>query len=78
VNAIGSRLDGGIQNGARSTTLLGAEVCRLYLELLDRVQRGQNHEVCAVQKVDRVGIIVDAIQQVVVLRWAQAVGRECA
>ena len=78
VNAVGSGLDGGIQNGARGTAKLSAEICRLHLEFLDRVQRRKDDEVRSVEEVDRVGVVVDAVQQVVVLRGAQAVGGKCA
>ncbi len=78
MDAVGTGLDGGIQNRARGTAELGAEVRRLHLELLDRVQGGKDDEVRPVQEVDSVGVIVDAVQQVVVLRGTQAVRREGA
>jgi hypothetical protein len=78
VQAVGAGLDGRVQNRAGGTAQFGAEVRRLHLELLDGVQRRQDDEVGAVEEVDRVGVVVDAVEQVVVLRRTQAVGRECA
>ena len=78
MEAVGAGLDGGVQNRARGTAQFGAEVRCLDLEFLDRVQRRKNDKVGAVEEVDGVGVVVDAVQQVVVLRGAQAVGGECA
>ncbi len=74
VETVGAGLDGSVHDSAGGTTELGAEVRSLYLELRDRVHRRQNDKVGSVQEVDGVGIVVDAIQQVVVLRRAQTIG----
>src|SRR5580765_2357324 len=73
---IRARLNRGIQHGSAGATEFGAEIGGLYFELLDSVHRRQHNEVGAVQKVDRVGVVVDAIQHVVVLRRAGTIGRK--
>ena len=74
MNAVGAGLDGGIQNGARGTTELGAEIRSLDFEFLDRIQWGKNDVICPVQKVDSVRVVINAVEQVVVLRRRQTIG----
>ena len=50
----------------------------LDLEFLNRVDRRQHDKVRAVEEVDGVGVVVDAVEHVVVLRGAIAVGGERA
>ena len=76
MDTVGAGLDGGVENSARGTAQLGAEVRGLHLEFLDRVHRRKNDKVCSVEEVDSVGVVVDAIQQVVVLRGTQTIGGE--
>src|ERR1035437_1442697 len=78
MEAIGAGFDRSVENGARGTTQLGAEVSGLDLEFLDGIQRRQNDKVGSVEEVHGVGVVVDAVQQVVVLGGAQAVGGEGA
>ena len=73
MDAVCAGLDRSVEDGAGGTAQLGAEVRRLDLEFRDRVRRRKNDEICSVQEVDGVGVVVDAIQQVVVLRGAQTV-----
>ncbi len=74
MDAVRSGLDRSVENGACGTAQFGAEVRGLNLELRDCVDRRKNDEVCSVQEVNGVGVIVNAIQQIVVLRRAQTVG----
>ena len=74
MQAVGAGLDGGVEHRTGGTAQLGAELAGLHLELLDGVHRRQDDVVGAVEEVDGVGVVVNAVQQVVVLRGAQAVG----
>ena len=47
-------------------------------EFLNCINWGEDHEVRAVKKIDGIGIIVDAVQHVVVLGGPESVGGECA
>ena len=76
MDTVGAGLDRRVEDGARGTAQFGTEVRSLDLEFRDRVGRRKNDKVCSVQEVDVVGIVVNAIQQVVVLRRAQAIGGE--
>ena len=76
VDAVRTRFDGCIQDGAASASKIRTEVGSLHLELCNRVNRRQHDEVGTVQEVDRVGVVVNTIQQVVVLRRTQAVRGE--
>src|SRR5262249_32064187 len=75
---IGAGLDGCVEHCAGGAAELSAEIRGLNLELLNCVHRRQDDEIRSVKKVDRVGVVVDAIKHVVVLRRAEPVGRECA
>ena len=57
---------------ARPSSALKSAVCTLNSG--NRIQRGKNDKVCSVQEVDGVGIVVNAIEQVVVLRGLEAIG----
>ena len=78
VDAVGARLDRRVQNSTRSSAKLGAKVSGLDLEFRDRVQRGKHDKVRAVQEVDGIRVVIDAIQQVVVLRCFETIGAESA
>ena len=78
MNAVGAGLDGRVENGACGTAQFSAEIRGLHLELLNRVHRRQDDVVGSVQEVDVVRVVVDAVQQVVVLRGTKPVGRESA
>ena len=71
METIGAGLDGGVENRGAGTSKLRAEVRGLNLEFLNRVDRRKDDEIRAVKEVHGVGIVVNAIEQVVVLRWAQ-------
>ena len=71
VETVGAGLDGGVENGSAGAAEFGAEVGGLNLEFLNGVDRRKNDEVGAVQEVDGVGVVVDAVEQVVVLGGAR-------
>src|SRR5215472_5208731 len=71
---IGTRLQSRVQHGGAGAPILGTEVCGLNPEFLNRVNRRQDHEVRSIQKVNRVGIVVNSIEHVVVLSRTEAVG----
>ncbi len=73
VEAVCTGLDRGVKDGTTRATEIGAEVCCLDLELLDRVHWRKNDKVCSVEEVHSVGVVVDTIQQVVVLGWFQTI-----
>src|SRR3984957_20930817 len=76
VDTVRAGLDRSVENGTCGTSQLGTEVRSLDFEFRDRVRRRKNDKICSVEEVDVVGIVVDAVQQVVVLRRAQAIGGE--
>ena len=79
VKGIRPALDRGVDDTPGAAAELGRERVRLDLELLDRVYRRSDDECRAVQEVDHVDVVVDAIEQVVVLPVRpDAVGREVA
>ena len=78
MQAVGAGFDGGVEDGACGAAQLGAELAGLHLDLRDGVHRRQDDVVGAVEEVDGVGVVVDTVQQVVILRGAQAIGGECA
>src|SRR5437867_4016396 len=79
VEGIRPALDRGVDDAAGAPPELGRERVGLDLELLDRVDRGADDEGRAVQEVDYVDVVVDAVEQVVVLPVRpDAVGREVA
>src|SRR6185312_2203500 len=78
VEAVGTRLDGGVEHGGAGAAKLSTEAGGLHLELLDGFQRRKHNVVGSVQEIHGVGIVVNAVQHVVVLRRPIAVGREVA
>ncbi len=78
MQAIGARLDGRVHHRTGGASQFGAEVRGLHLEFLNRVDRRKDDEVGAVQEVHGVRVVVDAIEQVVILRRAETVRREGA
>src|SRR5208337_2139223 len=74
VKLVGTGLDGGIENSGARPAKLGAEVRGLHLEFLNGVDGGKDNKVRAVQEVDGVRVIVNAVKEVVVLRGPIAVG----
>ena len=78
VNLIGTGLDARVENRRAGPAELGAEVRGLDLEFRNRVDRGKNHEVRSVQEVHGIGIVVDTVQHVIVLRRAIAIRRKGA
>src|SRR6185503_6212285 len=64
---IGARFQSRVEHGCAGTPILGAEVCGLNLEFLNRVDRRQDYEVRSIEKVNRIGIVVNSIEHVVVL-----------
>ena len=78
VETVGAGLDGGVENGGAGAAELGAEVRGLHFEFLNGVDRRKNDEVRAVEEVHGVGVVVDAIEQVIVLRRAKTIGGEGA
>src|SRR5437867_3252390 len=75
---IGSGLDRSVKNGPARAALLGAVIARLDLELLNGVNGGQHHEVCAVQKIYGVRVVVNSIEEIVILGGPLAIRREGA
>ena len=76
VQFVRTGLNRGIEDCGSGATELRAEIGSLHFELLHRVDRGENDKVCTVEKVDGIGIVVDAVEQVIVLRGAKTVSRE--
>ncbi len=76
MNGVGAGFDGGVQHGTGGAAQFGAEVRCLHLELGDRIHRWQDNEVGSVEKVSGVGIVVDTVQQVVILRGLETIGRK--
>src|ERR1700679_1047849 len=74
MDLVGAGLDGCVEDSSRRTAQLGTEVRSLNLEFRDRIGRRKNDKVCSVQEVHIIGIVVDTVQQVVVLRRPQTVG----
>src|SRR5207249_9649857 len=77
VEMVGAGLNGGIQNGSGGPSELGAKAIGLNLEFLDGVDRRADHKMRAVEEVDQLNVIVNAVKQVVVLCGPQAIrGKE--
>ena len=74
VQSVGAGLNGCVENGSSRTPEFSAEVRGLNLELLNRVDRGQHNVVGAVQEVHGVGIVINAVEHVIVLRRPVAIG----
>src|SRR5437762_663370 len=73
VEMVGAGLNGGIQNGSGGPSELGAKAIGLNLEFLDGVDRRADHKMRAVEEVDQLNVIVNAVKQVVVLCGPQAI-----
>src|SRR5215467_8179086 len=76
VQSIGTRFDGGIQNSGSGAAKFGTEICGLNAQFLNGVDWRKNHIVRPVQKIHAIGIVVDAVEKVIVLGGPQAIGRE--
>ena len=75
---IGAGLDRGIENRGSRAAVFCAEVRGLDLEFLNSVDRRKNDKVRAVEEINRVGIVINAIQHVIVLRRPITIGRKGA
>ena len=64
---IGSRLDRCVQNRRTGSSVFRAKAARLYLELRDCVDGRQYNEIGTVEEIDRIGIVVNSVQQVIIL-----------
>src|SRR5207244_10380405 len=78
VESVGTRLDRRIQNRRAGTTEFRAETARLHFELFDGINRRKNDEVGAIEEVDGIGIVIQAVEKIVVLRRTQTVRGERA
>ena len=67
---VGARLERRVEHRAAGAPVLGAERARQDLDLVDRVDRRLDDVGDAAQEVDVAGVVVDAVEQVVVLRRA--------
>src|SRR5580693_8529387 len=75
---VGAGFDGGIEDGGAGAAKLRAEVGGLYFKFFDRVDRRKHDIVGAVEEIYGVRVVVDAIEEVVVLRRAKSIGGESA
>ncbi len=71
-----ARLQGRVEDRAARTAVLRAERARQDSDLVDGVDRGFYDIGDAAEEVDIARVVVDAVEQVVVLRRPHAVGRE--
>ncbi len=76
VELVGAGLNRGVENCGTGTAMLCAKTGGLNFEFLDCVDWRQNDEIRAVQEIHRVGVVVNAVEQIIVLCWAQTVGSE--
>ena len=76
VELVGAAAERGVDDGAAGAAVLGAEVVGLDLELLDRVGRDLHDLVREALVAGAVGVVVDAVEDEVVERAAQAVDVE--
>ena len=74
VEIVGAGFHGGVQNGSTGTAKLSAEIGSLDFEFLDGVDGRKGDIVGAVEKVNGIGVVVDAVEKVVVLGGPQTVG----
>ena len=72
----GARLQRGVHDRPAGAAVFGAERAGENLDLVDRVDRRLDDVGDAAEEVDVAGVVVDAVEQVVVLRRPHAVGRE--
>src|SRR5271170_3282674 len=76
MDTVRAGLDRSVEDGARGAAQLGTEVRGLNLEFSNRVRWRKDDKICSVEEVDVIGVVVNAIQKVVVLRGAQTIGRK--
>ena len=76
VHIIGAGFDGGVDDRSVSAAKFRAVRIGLDFEFLDGVHRGLDHVVGFIQQVGKVGIVIDAVQQKIVLQRPAAVGAE--
>src|ERR1700682_1534135 len=75
---VGAGLNGGMENGGAGAAEFSTEIRGLHLEFLNSINRRKDDEVRTIEEVHGVGIVVDTVEQVVILRRAKAVGGEGA
>ena len=75
---VGAGLDGRVEHGSSRPAVFRAEARCLDLELLNGIDGRQNNKIRSIEEVDGIGIIVDAIEHVIVLRGPIAVRGESA
>src|SRR5208337_980863 len=68
VKLVGSSLDGSIQDSAARTSHLRTIVVGLDLEFLNSIHRRTDDISCPIQKIDEIGVVVHAVEQIVILR----------
>jgi hypothetical protein len=78
MDLIGAGLDAGAHHRTGRVAELGTEVTGLKVELGESIGRRAHHEAGAVEKVDQVCIVVDAVENEVVLFCALSIGYEIA
>ncbi len=76
VDLVGARLDDGVHDGAVAAAEFRAVGIGFDLELGDGIHRWLDHIGGAVEDVAKIGIVVDAVEQKVILQRAGAVGAE--
>lgn len=78
VQPVGSRLHYRVQHRAAATAEFGAKAAGLHVELLNGID-GRLHRIRrAIQKIHRVVVMVDAIENIVVIDTRYAVGDKAA
>ena len=75
---IGSRLDRCVQNRRAGSSVFCTKAARLYLEFRDSVDGRQHNEIGTVEEIDRIGVVVNSVQQVIILCGSITVCRERA
>ena len=78
VPLVGSGLGGDIQYGCSRVPKFGRVVARLHRELAQRVGRRQKRILSLVDQVADIGVVIQAVQQIVVFGAVKAVGTEGA
>ena len=78
VQLVGAGFDSGIENRCPGAAEFGTEARGLNFEFLDSIDGRKNNEVRTVQEVHGVGVVVNAVEQVVVLRGPKSIRREGA
>src|SRR6202021_2799409 len=67
VDLIRTRLDARGHHSTRGVSELCTEVARLQTEFRKSIGRGPHHEAGAVEKVDQIAVVIDAVKNEVVL-----------